>query len=302
MLQLQCEILTGQTLGDVFKPAHGLEFTDNHMHIDPREGKGIEAVREFEDVGGKYLFLVNKGTGDAGIDLKDAKSFEKLYEYTIGLCGEIREKTGVHSYAVIGVHPAEFASMCKFSIDKALETAKEAMDIAGQKIADGKAVAMGEIGMPHFDVKSEILDACRELLSHSLEIASGLDCAVQLHTGSVEEKDFMDFSDMAKAAGLEPRRLIKHYSPPLIRAAEEAGIYPSLIASSENIKRARKEGNRFLMESDYIDDLSRPGAVVGPKSVPKVSRRLFEEGVLSEEDIWRIHLDNVQDAYGINLD
>jgi len=55
------------------------------------------------------------------------------------------------------------------------------------------------------------------------------------------------------------------------------------------------------MESDYIDDLRRPGAVVGPKSVPRVSRVLLEKGLVSEEDLEKIHIDNVEKVYGVNL-
>lgn len=56
------------------------------------------------------------------------------------------------------------------------------------------------------------------------------------------------------------------------------------------------------MENDYIDDLKRPGAVVGPKTVPRVSQKLLEMGLLKEDDITKIHRDNVEEAYGISLD
>ncbi|MEE9564837.1 MAG: hypothetical protein V3V63_03920, partial [Candidatus Hydrothermarchaeaceae archaeon] len=82
---------------------------------------------------------------------------------------------------------------------------------------------------------------------------------------------------------------------------EEAGIFPSLIASEDNIKNAIQQGSRFLMESDYIDELERPGAVMGPKSVPRVSLKLMSEGFLTEEDLITIHRDNVEEAYGISL-
>ncbi len=299
---LRCEIVTEQALGDVPRVFQDFEFTDNHMHIDPGRGRGIDAVREFEKAGGRHLFLVNKTVRNAGLEFGEA-GFEELFEFTVQLSREIREKTGVRSYAVIGVHPAEFALMCEeSSVEKALDIGKKAMDAAGRKVSEGRAVALGEIGTPHYEVKAEVLKACEELLSYSLGIASDLDCAVQLHTGTVLEGDFMRFRELAREANLDPKRVIKHYSPPRIMAAEEAGVYPSLIASKENIEKARKEGNRFLMESDYIDDSLRPGAVVGPKSVPRVSNRLFEKGVLDEEDLWRIHCDNVQNAYGIELD
>ncbi|MBU2560517.1 hypothetical protein KKA03_06445, partial [archaeon] len=69
-------------------------FTDNHMHIDPVNGEGIDAVKKFERAGGRFLFLVCKGT--ASWNLKsNLDGFEKLFDSTIALSGEINEKTGV---------------------------------------------------------------------------------------------------------------------------------------------------------------------------------------------------------------
>ncbi len=300
---LECESLIEEVLGGASKPFSRIEFTDNHMHIDPVRGEGIGAVKKFESAGGRRIFLVNKTASDLGLSPNEVVSFEKLFDYTIALAREIDERTGVKAYAVIGIHPAEFVSMCRsLSIEKALRIGKRAVDIAGDKIAARKAVALGEIGTPHFEVENEIMNACMELLTYAIKKASEVGCAVQLHTGSIGEDAFMEFAEMAKRCGTAPKRLIKHYSPPFIRASEEAGIYPSLIASEENIARAVREGNRFMMESDYIDEATRPGAVVGPKSVPKVSRKLLEANVLDEDDLWRIHLDNVRDAYGIELE
>ncbi|MFQ5800688.1 MAG: TatD family hydrolase, partial [Candidatus Hydrothermarchaeales archaeon] len=58
---------------------------------------------------------------------------------------------------------------------------------------------------------------------------------------------------------------------------------------------------RFLLESDYIDDRRRPGAVLGPKTVPKTTLKLIEEGLLSSEDAARIHQDNVERVYGVEI-
>lgn len=283
-----------------FKPFRN--FTDNHMHIDPLNGEGIEAVRKFESAGGKFLFLICKTTKDCNIELKNEASFAQLFDFTINLSRQINEKTRVKSFPVIGVHPAEFVAMCKkFSIRRALEIAKKAIDIAGEKISSRDAVAIGEVGRPHFRVDQEILKACSELLIHAFEVAADLDCAVQLHTESVTQKHFAEFRKLAISANLEPRRVIKHYSPPLIKIAESSGIFPSLIAAKENMISARREGNRFLMESDYIDDLGRPEVVVAPRSVPELSLQLLSEGIFAEEDLWKIHKDNVEEAYGIEL-
>jgi TatD-related deoxyribonuclease len=53
-----------------------------------------------------------------------------------------------------------------------------------------------------------------------------------------------------------------------------------------------------MMETDFIDDPDRPGAVLGPKTVPKRSRWLREQGY--EEALERAHVRTPQQVYGID--
>ncbi|MCK4247040.1 MAG: TatD family hydrolase, partial [Methanomicrobia archaeon] len=97
-------------------------------------------------------------------------------------------------------------------------------------------------------------------------------------------------------------RVIKHFAPPNVNLFREIGIMPSIISSKKNVKEAIKEGNRFLMETDYIDDLTRPGVVMGPKTVPKTTLKLLNSRILSENDIYKIHKENIEKVYKINLE
>jgi TatD-related deoxyribonuclease len=55
------------------------------------------------------------------------------------------------------------------------------------------------------------------------------------------------------------------------------------------------------MESDYMDERSRPGAVIGPKSVPRFTLRLLGEGAITGEDLWRIHAETPSRVYGVEI-
>ena len=46
-----------------------------------------------------------------------------------------------------------------------------------------------------------------------------------------------------------------------------------------------------MLETDYLDDPKRPGAVLGPKTVPRKSLKSLQEGVISEEQFSKIHTD-----------
>ncbi|HOP09719.1 MAG TPA: metal-dependent hydrolase, partial [Candidatus Methanofastidiosa archaeon] len=71
--------------------------------------------------------------------------------------------------------------------------------------------------------------------------------------------------------------------------------------SKDSVKKAISVSNRFLMETDYIDDISRPGAVMGPKTVPKRTNQFLENGVFSEEDVATIHEELVSELYGVEF-
>jgi TatD-related deoxyribonuclease len=61
-------------------------------------------------------------------------------------------------------------------------------------------------------------------------------------------------------------------------------------------------GRLFTLESDYMDENSRPGAVTGPKSVPRVTLRMLSEGLLSGDDAHRIHKLTPELIYGVDID
>jgi len=56
------------------------------------------------------------------------------------------------------------------------------------------------------------------------------------------------------------------------------------------------------METDYIDDLRRPGAVLGIKTVPRRTRKLLEMGIIDEEGVYKIHKENIEKLYNIELE
>jgi len=107
---------------------------------------------------------------------------------------------------------------------------------------------------------------------------------------------------MGKKVGLPPHKIVKHYSPPLVLESENYGLMPSVLASKKNVTAAVEKGMRFMMETDYIDDPRRPGAVLSPKTVPRRTRELIDKGILTEKQISEIHRKNPEKTYGISLE
>jgi TatD-related deoxyribonuclease len=56
------------------------------------------------------------------------------------------------------------------------------------------------------------------------------------------------------------------------------------------------------METDYIDDPRRPGAVLGPATVPRKTAKLRSLGIMTESDAARIHQELPARTYGIEIE
>ena len=275
-------------------------ITDNHIHVDHVNGKGpIEVAKLFQRSGGNVMIIPNKPTWTVG----ESCNFQEAMDLVIKYVEEINANTDVRAYAVVGAHPAELSRLIKNGNE--LETAQKmmenALESAQKLVLEKKAIAIGEIGRPHYEVGFEELDVHNELILYAMELAAEADCAVQLHTESAEEKQFLEFGQMADKAGLERFKVMKHFSGSLVSENENHGLTPSLISTKKIISEGIKKGNNFLMETDYLDMDSRPGAVLGPRTVPRRTKEFLRNGIFTEEDVYKIHVENVEKTYGISL-
>ena len=189
-----------------------------------------------------------------------------------------------------------------FGREKTIEVMKKGMDEAADLCAEKLCIAIGEIGRPHFPVDQQVLDDSNEILLYGMKKAKDVGVPVVLHTESTTPKQCRELMEMGKDVGLSAERIVKHFAPPLIRKEENFGLMPSVLASKKNIVEALKKGSRFMMETDYIDDPRRPGAVLGPKTVPKLTKKLLGAKVIDENQAFEIHVKNPQKTYDIDLE
>ncbi len=54
-----------------------------------------------------------------------------------------------------------------------------------------------------------------------------------------------------------------------------------------------------MIETDYIGDPEMPGAVLGPKTVPRRTLQLI--GRFDEEVFRKVHKENLEQVYGIEI-
>ncbi len=279
-----------------------IPITDNHIHLD-RRGKGIVAAKEFANAGGTHLILVSKPSWTLGVQVTEPDGFKPVFEETIGIAREInRSDIGVIVFTVLGVHPAEITRLTDQVGQKhAEELMIRGLETAERFVIENEAIAI-KTGRPHYEVSDSIWDASGRIMAHGMELARDAGCAVQLHTETADAAVIADLAAIARKSGLPPEKVVKHYAPPMVKVFKREGVFPSVLAGKGAIETALSEGSRFMMETDYIDDPERPGAVLGPKTVPRRTKQLIERfGEEAEEAFWKVHKENPEQVYGIEI-
>jgi TatD-related deoxyribonuclease len=272
---------------------------DNHLHLR-RDGRFLDAMQEFQKAGGTHCILCQYPM--PGLVLIE-KSYRSCYQETIRMAEEIRSVVGIGVYVVVGPYPVDIIPLQeKFGRESALALLKKGMDEAAILCEEHKAIAIGEIGRPHFPVDTQILEDSNEILSYGMQKAKDAKVPVVLHTESTTPAQCKELVDMGRTVGLPPEKIVKHFAPPLITLEENSGLMPSVLSSKKNIVEALHKGDRFLMETDYIDDPKRPGAVLGPKTVPRLTHTLLENNIMTEKQANTIHIENPQNTYRITLE
>lgn len=273
---------------------------DNHFHLDPA-GRGLDAVKEFQRAGGTHLMLVHKPYGPA--PSRSLADHAAAMETTLRLA-DLARQAGVGVFVAVSPHPAEFTELLKLGVplDEAAAIQRAALDHAARLVREGKAVAMGEVGRPHWrPVPDDVMAVANDLMRHSFELARDAGCAVQIHAETATPESFADLASHARAVGLPLERVVKHYSTPIVDVKVNHGLWPSVLIGKGSAEDAIGQGTRFLMETDYMDDPRYPGAVLGPKTVPRRTNELIQKGLMAEEQAWAVHGENPRKVYGVDV-
>ncbi|MDD1674952.1 MAG: TatD family hydrolase [Methanomicrobiales archaeon] len=266
-------------------------ITDNHIHLDPINGRGMEAAKDFQRAGGTHMVLVTKPSWSHGILPRDGSDFAAVFDATIATAEQVRS-LGLGVFVVLGVHPAEITRLSGLcGMEGAVAVMQDGLSTAARYIAEGKAIGL-KSGRPHYKASPEIMEASQRVLTHAISLAADHRCALQIHA---ESGPCSDIAELARRNRVDPLRVIKHYAIP------ETPLMPSLLARHPAVPDLCRRKAPFLMESDFMDEDSRPGAVSGPKSVPRTTLHLLSEHAISEEDVWRVHAETVAKVYGVEV-
>mgnify|MGYP000332457403 FL=1 len=268
---------------------------DNHLHLDPERGRGMEAVDEFARLDGTHLLIVNQPSWKLGVESTDPEEFRPVFETTIEIVEEATDHLPGRAWPILGAHPGLISRLVEdhgCSPAEARDCMQGVLGIAAEYVREGQALGL-KSGRPHYDVSDAVWDASNDVMKHAFGLGAEVDCAVQLHTEASE--DLTELAEWAEDRGLAANRVVKHYA-----GGRLAGPTPSVMSNKDWIETAAESGKPFLMETDFIDDPDRPGAVLGPKTVPRRVRWLLEKGY--DDAVETAHVETPKRVYGIDTE
>ena len=266
---------------------------DQHIHLD-RNNRFLEAIREFANSGGTGINLVHKPNFSR---LPESLSeYRDAYEETLQMAKEIRTQFTISVSVILGPHPVAWEHQIHtIGLEKSTTLHLEAIKLALEYISKGDAVCLGEVGRPHYPVDENIWEASNSLLLEIMKLAAEAEVSIQLHVEDNGEKTYSDLAKLCDEASLPRYLAIRHYAPADISEEFTHGLSATVSVGKGSIQKIvetlSKSNSYWGMETDFLDDPKRPGAVLGPKTVAKrthqLSKELIEKGY-SEDDICKI--------------
>jgi TatD-related deoxyribonuclease len=266
---------------------------DQHIHLD-RDNRFLEAIREFANSGGTGINLVHKPNFSR---LPESLSeYRDAYDETLRMAEEIRNQFTISVSVILGPHPVAWEHQIHtIGLEKSTTLHLEAIKLALEYISKGDAVCLGEVGRPHYPVDEKIWEASNSLLLEIMKLAAEAEVSIQLHVEDNGEKTYSDLARLCDEATLPRYLAIRHYAPADISEEFTHGLSATVSVGKGSIQKIvetiSKCNSYWGMETDFLDDPKRPGAVLGPKTVAKrthqLSKELIEKGY-SEDDICKI--------------
>lgn len=252
-----------------------LPVVDHHCHLSPG-GEGVEAARRFHREGGSHLFLTTHNWNHQ--PLRSVDDYRAQFESIETLARRIQSETSISTSLVVAPYPVDLLPEADaLGLDRAVELQEEALELAGRWVRDHRAVALGEVGWPHFAVEEPIRAASRKVFQRALEVARDAGCPAVVHSEDLTPEGYRQLSAIARSVGLAPDRVVKHYARTYIPFADRSGITPSFLARRAEVVQALDDPGPWFLETDFLDDPRRPGAVLDIATVPRRAKAIARE-------------------------
>ncbi len=221
------------------------------------------------------------------------------FEMTEALAGKVRAEAGIEVYVVVAPYPVDLVVAAPLlGLASALDLQRQALDLAGSWVLDHRAVALGEVGFPHFEVPTNVQEAAGLAFDHALAVARDVDCPVIVHSADLAPEEYRSLALRGERAGVPPRRIVKHYARTRVPLRERGGVAASYLARRDLAREALGDPGPWFLETDFLDDPARPGAVLDLATVPRRAHALAEASAEGVERLRVPFVDSVEAVYG----
>ena len=277
-----------------------LPVVDHHCHLSPT-GEGTRAAVRFREQGGTHLFVTTQNY--TGEPLLDIEAYARQFDITETLARSVQTEAHVQAYVVIAPYPIDLlAAREKLGLERAVELHQAALELAGRRVQEQRAVAIGEVGRPHFAVGDPtLLRASEDLLDFSFGVAKDADCPAIVHCEDLTAEGYVELAQRGRKAGLRPERVIKHYARARYLPAGNAGPTRSYLARRGLVTEVLDDPGPWFLETDYLDDPARPGAVLDLTTVPKRARWIANRFPDKVERLRTPFDESIRKVYGLTL-
>jgi TatD-related deoxyribonuclease len=273
-----------------------LPVVDHHCHLSPK-GDEVRAAQRFRSAGGTHLFLATQNY-EPSVPLS-LEVYDRQFTTTCRIARKLHDEVGVRAYPVLAPYPIDLVeASAQLGAPAALDLHCSALDLAGRYVRERKAVALGEVGRPHFPVREEVRQVVETAFRHALEVARESDCPAVVHSPDLSANGFVELATRAREAGMRTDRIVKHYARARIVPGDEPAAIPSYLARRELVREVCRDRGPWFLETDYLDDPRRPGAVLDLATVPRRASAIADDPERGPELLWVPFVESVERIYG----
>ncbi len=267
---------------------------DNHFHLR-LDGLYLDAVKVFKKAGGDIINLVNL----PDYTIPPSQYYEQIYDRTLRMAAFVRENSHIKVMVTLGPYPLDYFYFKNSSIDP-VKKMIDGITILEKYARDNIICAIGEIGRPHFDVDTLVKEESNQILFRGLQLAADNKIPAILHTEDLDVNALSELHSMGIRAGITPHMIIKHHAT-VSNLSSESDLSMSILATRPNLRGSIETGKSFLLETDYVDDPSKPGKVIAPDSVPRRALMIRGEYANYEKIMSDVFLSLPSRIYGKDL-
>ncbi len=278
-------------------------YADAHCHTNPITGLGAEKIGEkFKERGGWFIALVSLPPYHYGFTDFSIDSYRRTIELLINEKKKFREK-GIETVLLTGFHPAEIDYYYREgkSLEEIISLAEKVFKLIIEYYSKGFIEGIGEVGRQHYSTSPARYVASELVMVKALEYARDHDLFVHLHLeqGGIVTVESINY--LVEKIGVKKNRVFMHhvdYSTGYW--SEKHGFWHTIPAKKRDLEKGLSGNRRYvLVESDFIDDPSRPGVSSYPWDIIDRVEELIDKEIVSEEYVYKIMVDHIVEAYGV---